>query len=126
MVELTRIQKSSNVYAVFDLNEIEAPIDHVSLMLINNNQGQPTGFAPITFEEKNGIPSHMLFDVTGRITLREYVSKNITQEDFRQMLIHLMDAIESFDDYMIESSQVLMDMDTIRQQIMATRADLRA
>lgn len=113
MVELTRIQKSSNVYAVFDLNEIEAPIDHVSLMLINNNQGQPTGFAPITFEEKNGIPSHMLFDVTGRITLREYVSKNITQEDFRQMLIHLMDAIESFDDYMIESSQVLMDMDTI-------------
>ena len=112
-MELTRIQRGSNIYAVYDLNGVHAQEDHVSLMMINNNQNGTIGLAPVSFEEMNGVRTKMLFDVTGRVTLREYVSRNITQEDFRQMLLHLVDTIEGFDEYMIDVSQVLLDMNAV-------------
>jgi hypothetical protein len=75
-MELTRIQKGSSVYAAYPLEQ-ESVIDKVSMMMINNNQNHAIGLAPISIEEMNGYYTRMLFDVTGKLTLREYVRKNI-------------------------------------------------
>ncbi|MDE6087691.1 MAG: hypothetical protein K2G25_04830, partial [Oscillospiraceae bacterium] len=108
---LTRTQKGNNIYAVYELND--AQIDKISFMMINSNQEHNIGLAPITFEEMNGVYYKMLFDVTGKVTLREYIGKHISQEDFRQMLLNLIETIEQFDEYMIDVNQILLDMDCV-------------
>ena len=110
---LTRVQKGSNIYAVYELNDSQLQIDKISFMMINSNQQHNIGLAPITFEEMNGVYYKMLFDVTGKVTLREYIGKHISQEDFRQMLLNLIDTIEQFDEYMIDVNQILLDMDSV-------------
>jgi len=110
---LARVQKGSNIYAVFDLAGQKTPLDKVSILMINSNQNHTIGLAPIALEEMNGYYTNMLFDVTGKVSLREYVSKNISQEDFRLMLTNLIDTLENFDEYMIDVQQVLLDMDSV-------------
>lgn len=110
---LMRVQKDSSTYAVYGLDNFHTQIDKVSVMMINSNQNHAIGLAPITFEEMNGIYYKMLFDVTGKITLGEYIGRHITQEDFRLMLLNLIDTIEQFDEYMIDVGQVLLDMDCV-------------
>ncbi len=110
---LTRIQKGSNIYVVYELDAFQPQIDKISFMMINSNQQHNIGLAPITFEEMNGIYHKMLFDVTGKVTLREYIGKHISQEDFRLMLLNLIDTIEQFDEYMIDVNQILLDMDCV-------------
>ena len=111
-MELTRIQKGSSVYAAYPLEQ-ESVIDKVSMMMINNNQNHAIGLAPISIEEMNGYYTRMLFDVTGKLTLREYVRKNISQDDFRLMLMNLICTVEKFDEYMIDVQQVMMNMDCV-------------
>ena len=110
---LNRIQKGSNIYVVYELDAFQSEIDKISFMMINSNQHHHIGLASIAFEEMNGVYSKMLFDVTGKVTLREYIGKHISQEDFRQMLLNLIDTIEQFDEYMIDVNQILLDMDCV-------------
>ena len=110
---LNKVQKGSNVYAVVDMDNIGNNIDKVSILMINSNQNQNIGLAPIRFEEMNGIYEKMLFDVTGRVTLREHITKKISQDAFKQMLINLIETIEQFDEYMIDVNQIILDIDSV-------------
>ncbi len=110
---LTKIQKGSNVYAVYDVSEKEMSPDNFTVMMINNNQKHDIGLAPITFEEMNGKYTGILFDVTGMITLREYIIRNTSQSEFRMMILNLVTTIEQFDEYMIDVQQVLLDAECV-------------
>lgn len=110
---LARIQNGNSTYAVYDLNGLTADIDEVSVAMINNNQNSGIGLAPIRFESMNGNTSKMIFDITGKISLREYIGKNIGQIVFRDMLMNIIESIESFDEYMIETKRVLFDIDSV-------------
>ncbi|MBP3761099.1 MAG: hypothetical protein J6I55_06465 [Ruminococcus sp.] len=50
---LTRIQKGSNIYAVFDLKGQMSSLDKISIMMINSNQNHNMGLAAIALEEMN-------------------------------------------------------------------------
>ncbi|MBR6617726.1 MAG: hypothetical protein IKL00_07640, partial [Oscillospiraceae bacterium] len=110
---LTKIQKGSNVYAVYDVGETEITLDNFSVMMINNNQKHDIGLAPITFEEMNGKYTGILFDVTGMITLQEYIEKIASQSEFRMMILNLLSTLEQFDEYMIDVQQVLLDLSQV-------------
>lgn len=110
---LERTQKGSNVYAAYDITEPNAVLDKVSIMMINSNCGKRTGLAPIFFDSINGSYSKFLFDVTGRITLGEYLEKNLTQDEFRRLILNLVETIECFDEYMIDSGKVLLGLDSV-------------
>ena len=110
---LERRQIGSSTFVVFDLHGQQEEIDKVSMMMINNNRNQSSGFAPVSLEEMNGKCSALLFDITGRIALGEYLRKNITQEAFRAMILNLVNTIDGFDEYMISADQVLMDPDVV-------------
>ncbi len=111
---LTRIQKGNNFYVIYPLaNMHDAQIDTVSMMMINNNQKDAIGLASISLDEMNGQYSQMLFDVTGKVALREYLARNISQKDFRRMLLNLIATFERFDEYMIDVRQVLLDLDSV-------------
>ncbi len=110
---LARIQRGSNTYAVYELNHDGASIDEVSVCMINNNQNSAIGLAPIQFEAINGAYTNMQFDVTGKVTRREYIGRNITQDAFKRMMLNLIDTIEGFDEYMIDVRQVLLNIDCV-------------
>lgn len=110
---LTRIQIGTSIYAVLELNTENVVFDNVSIMMINNNQNNDIGLAPISFEGMNGTYTKMMFDVTGKVTLREYITKNISQNDFKSMLTSLIDTLENLDEYMIDSQQILLSLDTV-------------
>ena len=110
---IARIRKGSSTYAVYDLADDNSEIDRVSVAMIDNNQNGNIGLAPIRFESINGVNNKMLFDITGRISLREYACKNITQNEFREMVTCLVESIEGFEEYMIDLAQVMLDIDNV-------------
>lgn len=110
---LVREQMGNSVYVVLPLSEQTTSLDKVSIMMINNNQRSEIGLAPISFDGKNDSYSRMMFDVTGKVTLSEYISKNITQNDFKMMLTNLIDALENFDEVMIDVKQVILQLDSV-------------
>ncbi len=109
---LNRIQKGTNVYAEFPLAE-NAEIDRNSMMMINVNRQKNHCFAGIQVEENNGVNEKLLFDVTSMITMQEYLREYLSQEEFKQMISHLIDGIESFDEYMIDVRQVGLQLDNV-------------
>ena len=113
MVTLDMIQNGSSVCAVYDLTAVDDRVDEISLCMINNNQKSLIGLAPIRIEAANGINSKMLFDITGRITLKEFISNMLSPWQFRDLMFNLINAIQAFDEYMIDIKQILLDYNNV-------------
>ncbi len=110
---LTRVQRGNSVFAELDVSGSMDEIDELSLLMINSNQNKKTGLAPIRIDELNGRFEKIYFDVTGKVTLSEYLVKRVSQEAFKQMILHLIDTIENFDEYMIDVKQVVLDINSV-------------
>ena len=110
---MTRIQKGSSIYAVYELENKELVVDRISVSMINNNQNKQINLAPISLEEINGVFSRMLFDVTGKVTLKEFIGKNITQQYFRIMITNLVNTLISLDEVMIDLSQIILNIEDV-------------
>lgn len=110
---LERIQKGSSTYAVYEVAEGYGKIDHVSKNMINNNQDEMIGLAPVHAEMINGVTGKIYFDITGSITLSEYLSMRISQSNFKKTLVNIIDAVENLDEYMIDIHQILLAPDKV-------------
>ena len=113
MVTLNMVQNGSSVCAVYDLTDLNDSIDEISLFMINNNQKSLIGLAPIRVEAANGVNRKMSFDITGRIALKEYVSHMLSQWQFRDIMLNLINAIQNLDEYMIDINQILLDYNNV-------------
>lgn len=107
---LERTQIGNDIFVVYDTPVNNLDYDSVSIMMINSNKAKRTGLAPIAFDSRN---RKLLFDVTGRITLCEYLRKNLSQEEFRTLILNLVNTIEGFDEYMIDVGKVLLDLNAV-------------
>lgn len=110
---LSRVQNGSSTYVVYDFPSKDVVVDEISEIMINNNQDNLVGLAPIRIESINGINKRMFFDITGMVSLREYVNNRINQNSFKNMMLNLISSIENFDEYMIDVRQVLLDIDNV-------------
>lgn len=110
---LSRVQNGSSTYVVYDFPSKDVVVDEISEIMINNNQDNSVGLAPIRIESINGINKRMFFDITGMVSLREYVNNRINQNSFKNMMLNLISSIENFDEYMIDVRQVLLDIDSV-------------
>lgn len=110
--------RNSHVYAVYDIVDSSMDIDRESLMMIKNNQAKDTSLAPIMIEESNGA-KHIMFDITGRISLSEYLEHyNMTQYDFKQIVLNLAEGINNLEEYMIDVKKILLDPKNVYINIM--------
>ena len=64
-------------------------------------------------DELNGEKQRILFEITGMVTLSEYLRRQETQESFRTLLLSIISAIDGFSEYMIDSDQVLLNPDYV-------------
>ena len=106
------ISKGNNMYAAYQIAPGQE-IDAVSVAMINSNIEKKTSFAPISLETFNGVYSGVLFDITGKKTVRDFISGNLTQFMFRKLMEGLVNAIDSTEEYMIDITQVLLQPDTV-------------
>lgn len=106
-------QKGGNQYLICSLAEIEAAVDEISVMMVNGNQKDKIGLAKISFDEENGARTQICYDITGMMPLTEFLNRNQTQTDFRNLILKLVSTLESFDDYMIDLNQVLLNPDYV-------------
>ena len=110
--------RSSHFYAVYDIADSSIDIDRESLMMIKNNQAKDTSLASIMFEESNGI-RRIMFDITGRISLSEYLMHyTMTQDDFKQIILNLAEGINNLDEYMIDIKKILLVPENVYINIM--------
>ena len=110
---LTRIQKGSNDYAVYEKKCDVSELDQISIQMINSNQKTNIGLASIICESMNEECEKILFDITSRIQLNEYISRKMSQEEFRDMLMNLINTIEGLDEYMINIEQIILDPENV-------------
>ncbi|MBP7186605.1 MAG: FHA domain-containing protein [Ruminococcus sp.] len=110
---LTRIQKGSNDYAVYEKKCDVSELDQISIQMINSNQKTNIGLASIICESMNEECEKILFDITSRIQLNEYISRKMSQEEFRDMLMSLINTIEGLDEYMINIEQIILDPENV-------------
>ena len=110
---LKKMQKGNTTYAVYDINGLNVEFDEVSIMMINNNRDKKTGLAPIFSESMNGVCSKLLFDITGKVPMSEYLKENHTQTEFKTLMLNLVETIECFDEYMIEVNQIMFDLESV-------------
>ena len=107
---LERIQIGSDIFVAYDMPVSSNDCDTVSIMMINSNKDKNTGLAFVAFDSGN---KKLLFNVTGRITLGEYLRNNLSQEEFRLLILNLVNTIEGFDEYMIDVANVLLDLNSV-------------
>ncbi len=111
---LTKIQKGNSIYMSENIDGMtDDLLDKVSIAMINNNQDKQIGLAPITFESMNGIYNKIMFEITGMVTLREHITKKISQDKFKKMLLNIIRTMEQFDEYMIDTNQVILNVDNV-------------
>ena len=113
MIQFTVVQKGSAQYLVHDLQGSSRAIDDISVMMINSNQKKNGSIAKISFDELNGEKQRILFEITGMVTLSEYLRRQETQESFRTLLLSIISAIDGFSEYMIDADQVLLNPDYV-------------
>ena len=75
MIQFTVVQKGSAQYLVHDLQGSSRAIDDISVMMINSNQKKNGSIAKISFDELNGEKQRILFEITGMVTLSEYLRR---------------------------------------------------
>lgn len=109
---LNIVQNGNNKYVVFAL-DAESEIDTVSVEMINHTRKGKGVFAPIRLESLNGVYTEIRYDVTGKIPLRDYIERNQSQEAFRNSLLGVVNALENVGEYLIDISQVLLDLDSV-------------
>ncbi|MBQ9907036.1 MAG: FHA domain-containing protein [Oscillospiraceae bacterium] len=113
MIQFTVVQKGSSQYLVYDLQGSNRAIDDISVMMINSNQKKNGSIAKISFDELNGEKQRILFEITGMVTLTEYLRRKETQESFRQLILSIVSAIDGLSEYMIDADQVLLNTDYV-------------
>lgn len=110
---LPTIPLGSSVFAVYEVNQPTSEVDNVSIQMINNNQDQKIGLAALYMKELNGMCQSFQYNVTGKVTLQEYLVRTLTQEEFRRMILNLVSTIEGFDEYMIDTKRIMLEPDTV-------------
>ena len=110
---LTKLQKGSNTYAVYEEKCDLSDLDNVSIQMINSNQKLNIGLAPIMYDAMNDECEKIMFDVTGRVNLNDYLSSKMDQNTFKNILLNIINTIEGFDEYMIEVGQIMLDIDCV-------------
>ena len=108
---LDKVQKGNSTFLVCNI-EPEWVIDKVTLAMVTSYKMQGS-FVPMQLDSLNGTYTAFRFDITGMIPVSEFADHSMSQDIFRQVTLKMIDAIESLADYMLESTQVILELDKV-------------
>lgn len=85
-------------------------IDSVTLGMLTNNKMK--GIAPMLYTQMDEV-RYVKYNVSGRITAKNYFSGTVSRRQLLGVLRGLIDAMRAAEDYMFDSESILLDMDYI-------------
>lgn len=110
---LQKINDGTKTYLFYKIDLTCDIVDEVAERMINNNQNKISSIAPVLFNRMNGVCDSMRFDITGKVPLSEYIYHRITQNQFKILILKIIESIEQLDDYMLDLSQIYLNKDYI-------------
>lgn len=107
-------------YLVYSL-ESEDELDTVALGMIGNNAIQ--GILPMFFMQNNE-KRFVKYNITAKVTLKMFFEGVITRARFLNIISSVCSALMACDDYMLEMSSFLLDVDHIYVDVSTSKAYL--
>lgn len=101
---------SSKNYLVFSEDDQSVKLDTVLIGMVVNNKID--GIIPFVFSQQNATRC-VKYDITSKVTLTQFLEKEITKKRFLRLLTSICEASEGLKNYMIDPYAVIFDMDNM-------------
>lgn len=111
---------SGMAYLVYSIPQDE-DIDSVSINMLTHNK--VPGLASVIFSQIDDV-RYVKYNVMGKIPARDFLMKNVTKDRLFKLLRGICQAVISAEDYMIEATSLLLDLDYIFTDISTGDASL--
>lgn len=110
----------SNTFLVYEISEKEQ-IDTMTLgMLTNNNI---TGMSPVLFTQLNAS-RYLKYNVSAKISVKQFFSGSVNKKRLLGVFKSVVSAIVAAEDYMIETSSILLDTEYIFADVSSCVAEV--
>lgn len=112
--------QSTITYLVYSLAEDDT-IDSMSLGMLTNNK--IAGLAPAIFTQMNA-DRFIRYNVSAKITAKQFLTGSVSRKRLVGVLKGIVDGILSAEDYMIDTSSIILDLDYIFVDVTSCEAVL--
>lgn len=112
--------QSTITYLVYSLAEDDT-IDSMSLGMLTNNK--IAGLAPAIFTQMN-VDRFIRYNVSAKITAKQFLTGSVSRKRLVGVLKGIVDGILSAEDYMIDTSSIILDLDYIFVDVTSCEAVL--
>lgn len=112
--------QSTITYLVYALAEDDT-IDSMSLGMLTNNK--IAGLAPAIFTQMNA-DRFIRYNVSAKITAKQFLTGSVSRKRLIGVLKGIVDGILSAEDYMIDTSSIILDLDYIFVDVTSCEAVL--
>lgn len=109
MSQFTYENQGTITYLVYQINDTDT-IDSMSLGMLTNNK--IPGLAPAVFTQMDTV-KYMKYNVSAKIPVKQFFDGVVNKKRLLGVFSGIADAMLSAEDYMIDASSILLDLDYI-------------
>lgn len=119
-MKLTFENLGTNTYLVYEINETDE-LDSMSLGMLTNNS--IPGFAPASFTQMD-MTKYIKYNVSSKVSVKQLFSGPVNKKRLIGVFTGVVDAMLSAEDYMLDPSSILLDMDYIFADVTTCETEL--
>lgn len=119
-MKLTFENLGTNTYLVYEITEVDE-LDSMSLGMLTNNS--IPGFAPASFTQMD-MTKYIKYNVSAKVSVKQLFSGPVNKKRLVGVFTGVVDAMLSAEDYMLDPSTILLDMDYIFADVTTCETEL--
>ena len=112
--------QGTNTYLVYEIED-ESSLDTMSLGMLKNNK--INGFMPIIYTQMDD-KKYIKYNVSSKISAQQFFSGPVNKKRLLGLFEGIIEAFLAAEDYMIDTSTILLDMDYIYIDVSSCKASL--
>ncbi len=119
-MKLTFENLGTNTYLVYEIKETDE-LDSMSLGMLTNNS--IPGFAPVSFTQMD-MTKYIKYNVSAKVSVKQLFSGPVNKKRLIGVFTGVVDAMLSAEDYMLDPSSIMLDMDYIFADVSTCETEL--
>lgn len=120
MMDFTYENQGTNTYLVYEI-KTDDQIDSMSLGMLTNNK--IAGFAP-TFFTQMDAQKFIKYNVSAKVSVKQFFNGAVNKKRLLGVFEGIVDGLLSAEDYMIDPSSIVLDLDYIFADVSTCEASL--
>lgn len=120
MMDFTYENQGTNTYLVYEI-KADDQIDSMSLGMLTNNK--IAGFAP-TFFTQMDAQKFIKYNVSAKVSVKQFFNGAVNKKRLLGVFEGIVDGLLSAEDYMIDPSSIVLDLDYIFADVSTCEASL--